>query len=130
MMIPSGIIADRSDVESSDLGRAGLAAASTRPLAAHDDRARRESAGRALELDRGPVRQVGRQRGVDRQPGRIAQDPLAPERQECGRVTGLDGRGLEANGPRHRLVPNRVGEGQDGIEPQDRVEIELERDVG
>ena len=62
--------------------------------------------------------------------GRIPQDPLAPERQECGHVTGLDGRGLEADGPRHRLVPDRVGEGQDGIEPQDRVEIELERDVG
>ncbi len=98
-------------------------------LAAHDQRAGREATRRALEFERDRVGQVARQGRVHRQPRRIPQDPLAPERHEPGRPFVRACGRLQPDGPRHRLVPGRVGEGQDRVEAQDRVEIELERDV-
>ncbi len=73
--------------------------------------------------------QVARERKCHREPGRVAQRPLSTQRDVSRILAGRHGRRLETDGPREQLVAGRVGQRQDGIELQDRVELEEERHV-
>ena len=87
------------------------------------------SPGRPLELDRDRMGQVAGERRRHRQPRRVAEDPFAAEREMAGRFVALVETGSSRMARAIDLVPGRVGERQDGVEAEDRVEIEVERDV-
>ena len=102
-----------------------------RALTTHDERMAREIPRSPVEFDRDRMGQVAGQWRRHREARRITKDPFAAERQVTGRLVAhaRTRPGLQPDCARDRLVPDRVGEVQDGAEPEDRVELEIERDV-